>query len=340
MRAHLAQQAVLDDGDADGVVRVWSRCAIATTVRPWRTAPSDRSRCRAARGSNRDVASSRTRVCGSASTSRASASCWVCGGVSGSPPAAAGVSTPAGSASAHSSASTASSASTSSVPSRPTAQPEIVRERAHEDVLLLRDERHLAPESVEQELYEANPATSTLPVRGGWISEQPARRRLPRRRGRPPPHAPGPQVEVDAVQDVPVDDVRVPHVPRRSAPGRRARGRTRSGRAARTRCPRAVRVTRRRPGSRSEPRDEPVDRVSELLGVQDDRGHLADRCVTRLHQPPAPDEAGDDRQHVGDFGSREPVGAETKRVPLRLVGVGERRRAARSGAPSGQAPRS
>ena len=51
---------------------------MATTVRPDTTAASDRSRCRAARGSSSEVASSSTRVCGSASTSRASASCCAC----------------------------------------------------------------------------------------------------------------------------------------------------------------------------------------------------------------------------------------------------------------------
>ena len=50
---------------------VMSRCAMATTVRPSRTAASDCSRCRAARGSSKDVASSSTKVWGSASTNRA-----------------------------------------------------------------------------------------------------------------------------------------------------------------------------------------------------------------------------------------------------------------------------
>ena len=59
---------------------VCSRCAIATTVRPSSTAASERSRCRAARGSSSEVASSSTSVCGSASTSRASASCCACAG--------------------------------------------------------------------------------------------------------------------------------------------------------------------------------------------------------------------------------------------------------------------
>lgn len=45
---------------------------MATTVRPASTADRDRSRCRAARGAIRDVDSSRTSVCGSARTSRAS----------------------------------------------------------------------------------------------------------------------------------------------------------------------------------------------------------------------------------------------------------------------------
>ena len=65
---------------------VCRRCAIATTVRPSRTRASERSRWRAARGSSSEVASSRTSVCGSASTSRASAICWACAGVSDMPP--------------------------------------------------------------------------------------------------------------------------------------------------------------------------------------------------------------------------------------------------------------
>ena len=109
---------------------VCSRWAIATTVRPSSTAPSDRSRCRAARGSSSEVASSRTSVWGSASTSRANASCWACGGVSGCPPAPTVVSSPSGRATAHSSASTAASASSSrSSEASPSRRPRPVERR-------------------------------------------------------------------------------------------------------------------------------------------------------------------------------------------------------------------
>ena len=93
---------------------VCSRCAIATTVRPSTTAASDRSRWRAARGSSSDVASSSTRVCGSASTRRASATCCDWASPSAWPPLPTTVSSPRAARSAHSCASTARSARLSS----------------------------------------------------------------------------------------------------------------------------------------------------------------------------------------------------------------------------------
>ena len=86
------------------------RWAIAITVRPWSTAASDRSRWRAARGSISEVASSRTSVCGSASTSRASAICCAWAAVRARPPEPTTVSRPSGRASTQSRASTASRA--------------------------------------------------------------------------------------------------------------------------------------------------------------------------------------------------------------------------------------
>ncbi|EMF01741.1 2-polyprenyl-6-methoxyphenol hydroxylase-like oxidoreductase [Streptomyces mobaraensis NBRC 13819 = DSM 40847] len=93
---------------------VCSRWAMATTVRPSSTLARELSRRRAARGSSRDVASSSTRVCGSARTSRASAICWAWAGVRARPPEPTSVSSPFSSARAHSSASTTFSAAHSS----------------------------------------------------------------------------------------------------------------------------------------------------------------------------------------------------------------------------------
>jgi hypothetical protein len=67
---------VLDDGDAVGIVRRMQPVGDGMTVRPATTAPSDRSRWRAARGSImtrpvQDYAQIRE-------TSQRSASCWAC----------------------------------------------------------------------------------------------------------------------------------------------------------------------------------------------------------------------------------------------------------------------
>ena len=132
---------------------------MATTVRPSSTADRERSRCRAARGSRRLVASSSTKVCGSTSTSLASASCWAWGGESGCPVVPSSVSSPSGSASAHSRASTASSASRSSASvARGLREPQVVGERADEDVVLLGDERDVAAQLVELEVDESDAA--------------------------------------------------------------------------------------------------------------------------------------------------------------------------------------
>ena len=48
-------------------------------------------------------------------------------------------------------------------------EPQVVGQRADEDVLLLRDERDLLPERLERELDETDAADLDLPVRGGWI---------------------------------------------------------------------------------------------------------------------------------------------------------------------------
>ena len=72
-----------------------------------------------------------------------------------------------------------------------------------------------------------------------------------------------------------------------------------------------------------EPRDQAVDRVGELLHVEGDRGHLADRGVAGRDEPAAPDERGRDRQHVGDLDGREEDGAQVERPALGAKRVGE-----------------
>ncbi len=72
-----------------------------------------------------------------------------------------------------------------------------------------------------------------------------------------------------------------------------------------------------------EPREQPVDRVGELLDVEHDRRHLADRGMPVGDEPAAPGERRDDGQDVGDVDGREPDRAQPERVPLRGVGVGE-----------------
>ena len=93
---------------------VWSRWAIATTVRPVSRACMEPSSVRAVRGSMSEVASSSTSVCGSATTSRASATCWACAGVSWCCPDPTVVDRPSGSRSIQSVAPTAPSASRTS----------------------------------------------------------------------------------------------------------------------------------------------------------------------------------------------------------------------------------
>ena len=221
------------------------------------------------------------------------------GGVNGSPPAPTVVSRPSGSASAHSSASTADQRSFESAVEALAREPQVVAERAHaEDVLLLRDERDPAGASRaaarrDRRLFRARRVNA---------GEQPAQGRSARARG--PNHGDTlarSEVEVDPVQHVPSGDVGVRTVallsqryPSGERPATRSAAPTRAG----------------EPGATDldlvEPRDEPVDRVGQLLRVEHDGRHLADRGVPGVDEPAAPQQPGDDGEHVGDLRAREP----------------------------------
>ena len=73
-----------DDATRSASWAVWRRCAMAITVRP-RGRRQGALEVTAARGSSSAVASSSTRVCGSARTRRARASCWAWAGRPGGP---------------------------------------------------------------------------------------------------------------------------------------------------------------------------------------------------------------------------------------------------------------
>ena len=227
---------------------VCSRCAIATTVRPSTTAASERSRCRAARGSSSDVASSSTRVCGSASTRRARATCCDWASPSACPPLPTTVSRPSGSSAAHSWASTARSASSSS--SRVRAGPgeqEVVGERADEDVVLLGDQGDLAAQLAEGEVDQRHAADVDASLaRTVDAGHQPAERRLARA-GRADDGEPlaGSQVE------------RRPRAARRGRGGRRS-GRRRPSRSAPSGC------SPGRGRGRAAPSPTPMTRASDV----------------------------------------------------------------------------
>ena len=203
-------------------------------------------------------------------------------------------------------------------------EPEVVGERADEDVLLLGDERDLLAQRLQRELDEMDAADLDA-ARPGRVDpgEEAAESRLARAGGPDDRDALArPQVEVDAVQHVPTGDIRVADVAcaERVAVRHAARGDA-VGRH---------RLDPDEPGERGaadldlvEPRDEAVDRVGELLGVEHDRGHLADRRVPRVDEPASPEQPGDHRQHVGDLRGREPERPEPQRVPLCCVGLAE-----------------
>ena len=163
-------------------------------------------------------------------------------------------------------------------------------------MLLLRHERNLLPKRLERELDEPDAADLDLPgARRVDAREKPAECRLARARRADDGNALArAQVEVDAVEHVPADEVRVPHVPRRELDavgltiGRSPVGRN-GGDADEPRERRGADLDLVEPG------DEPVDRVGQLLRVEDDGRDLADRGMTRVNEPPTPEQPGDDR---------------------------------------------
>ena len=191
-------------------------------------------------------------------------------------------------------------------------------------MLLLGDEGDFATQRVELEIDERYAADlDRAGPRRVDAREQAAERGLPCARG-PDDGDPLARLEIerDPVQDVPSRHVGVAHVV----------------------CAQPVVLgllaTRRavgwhvgdadEPGERSaadlhlvEPREQPVDGIGELLDVEDDRRHLADRGVPVRDEPAAPRQRRDDGEDVRDVDGREPDRAQPERVPLRGVGVGE-----------------
>ena len=179
---------------------------MAITVRPSSTAASERSRCRAARGSISEVASSSTRVCGSASTSRASASCWAWAGDSGRAAGADLGVQPVGQR-----VDPVQRVHRRRAPRAPRrrsasgrASSQVVAQGAQEDVVLLGDQRDVAAQLVQRQLDQRDAADrDRAGARAVDAGEQAAQRRLARAgradHGQPLPRRDG---QVDAVQHV------------------------------------------------------------------------------------------------------------------------------------------
>ena len=242
-------------------------------------------------GSSSEVASSSTRVCGSASTSRASASCWACGSVVAGdrrsrPPCRAR----SGSCSAHSRASTAASASSSGVRRRVRAgQAQVVLERADEDVVLLRDEGDLAAQLRQLEVDEAHAADVDPPgPRPVDAGHEAAERRLAGA-GRPDDGEPlaRSQVEGDPAQHVAPGAVGVVHVvDLEVVVGRLLAG---GGAVGRHVGDADDAGERGRPDlDLVEPGDELVERACHLLHVERHGGDRADRRDVARDEPAAP----------------------------------------------------
>ena len=185
-------------------------------------------------------------------------------------------------------------------------KPQVVGQRADEDVLLLRHQRDLAPQRLQVEIDEAH-VTHLDPSRARRMDarEQAPQRRLPRpRRSDDGDPLAGLEVEVEAVQHVAPVDVGVTDV-------RRAQPLVLGLLARRLAIVRDLRHAHQaREGRRSDldlvqPRDQAVDGVGEQLDVEGDRGHVTDRGPAGGDEPAAPDERRGHRQHVGDLDRRE-----------------------------------
>ena len=264
-------------------------------------------------------------MCGSASTSRASASCCVCAGVSGAPPAPTIVSRPSGSASAHSVASTASSASSSSSSDEPARA-----SRRFSASVPTKTCCSWVTSATSWRSVSSSRSTSCTPptsTRAGPrrvdAREQPAERRLACAGGADDRDALARlEVELDPVQHVAPGDVRVAHVVRPEPVVVRLLARRRRGRAARPRSRRGARTRRRRPGPRRATRaaGRPGRRAAGCRGRPSSPRrptHVRRRRASR------PSERRDDGQDVGDVDGREPDRAEPQREALGGVGVRE-----------------
>ena len=189
-------------------------------------------------------------------------------------------------------------------------------------MLLLCHERNLAAERLELEIDERH-ATDLDGARARRVDagEQATERRFARagRAHHGDPFA-GLEVELDPVQHVATGNVRIAHVvgaqplvaglvSRRLSVGRDIGD--------------ADEPRERRPAHLDlvKPREQPVDRIGELLNVEHDRRDLADRGVVGRDEPAAPREGRDDREHIGDVHRREPDRPQTKRESLGAVRV-------------------
>ena len=201
-------------------------------------------------------------------------------------------------------------------------QPEVVRDRADEDVLFLRHERHLLPQRLQLEVHEADVAhLDAAGARRMDPRKQPAERGLAGA-GRPDDGDPLARLEIEveavehvAILDVGVADVRgtQPLVLRLLAGGGAVVGNLRhADEPGERRCADLDLV---------EPGDEAVDGIGELLHVERDRRHLADRRMAGGDEPAAPHQRHRDGQHVRDLDRREEDRAEIERPPLGPVGV-------------------
>ena len=300
---------------------VWRRWAMATTVRPARTADSDRSRWRAARGSSSEVASSRTRVWGSARTRRARATCWAWADVRLWAPAPTVVSRPSGRASAQPRASTASRAERRAASlASGRARARLSRRRAGEDVLLLGDQDDVAAELVEGQLDQADPADGDRPGPGRVDpGQQAAKGRLAgAAAGRPWPAAPLP-----GGRDRPRGGRPGPGVGEADvAGGQPLRGRPAAGGLAVGRDVGDPEQTGE--GGRAhlelvQPGQQDVDRLDQLAHVEGDGGDLAHSGQPAGVEQAAGQDGGRHRDQVGALDHREPDRPQEQGVALGQV---------------------
>ena len=196
-------------------------------------------------------------------------------------------------------------------------QPQVLRQGADEDVVLLGEQHDMPAQLVQVEIDQRHPADRGGPrPRRMDAGEQPAEGRLAGPTG--PDHRqplPGHEVELDPVQHVVAGPVGVAQVT----------GRDHLGRGPGAGAPPVVgdEVDADDPGQGGsaglemvQPGQHVVERVDELDDVQRRGGHLAHPDVTRGGQHPAPAEHRGQREHVAQLGERIPHGAQRQGVTL------------------------